>query len=152
MVKVFGRDYNVPRLTTFVGEEGLSYSYSGFTHNAISWPAWFEPLLERISISFNTKFNGCLINLYRNGNDKMGWHSDDEDEIDSSMPILSLSLGSTREIIFKHKTSLEKHVLSLGDGDILLMKPYSQQSWIHSLPVRKKIITERINLTFRCYI
>ena len=78
VVQVYGRRHPVPRLTMFLAETGVSYRYSGTVHHGEGWPHWFEPLLDRIIQTCDARFNGCLLNLYRNGEDRMGWHADDE--------------------------------------------------------------------------
>ena len=149
--RIFGKDYLIPRKTIFIGEKGINYSYSGIIHKSNGWPDWFYPILEKVSFESNQKFNGCLINLYRNGNDCMGWHSDNERELKHEKSISSLSLGASRDFFFKHRYLEEKHLINLNDGDLLIMYPPCQEEWLHSLPVRKRIINSRINLTFRCY-
>ena len=152
LVKVYGSSYVVPRKIAFLAEKNICYKYSGLVHYGIGWPDWFSPLLEKVAHACNTNFNGCLINLYRNGNDRMGMHADDEIEIDSTKPIASLSFGAARDFIFKHRNGNIREVLSLKDGDLLIMHPTCQESWLHSVPIRKNIINARINLTFRSYI
>jgi alkylated DNA repair dioxygenase AlkB len=44
-----------------------------------------------------------LLNLYRNGVDSMGWHSDDERELGERPVIASVSLGATRRFRLRHK-------------------------------------------------
>tara|TARA_Y100001968_G_scaffold332218_1_gene389539 strand:- start:2678 stop:3256 length:579 start_codon:yes stop_codon:yes gene_type:complete len=151
VVRVFGKDHLVPRQTVFLGEEGIKYRYSGLTHSANGWPSWFYPLLKLIREESHINFNGCLINLYKDGSDRMGWHSDNEKEIDSSKPIYSLSLGVSREFYLKHRRLNIKHKLTLGDGDLLIMYPGCQEAWLHSVPKRTRVIDSRINLTFRYY-
>ena len=151
-VKVYSRLYKVPRLTCFLADDGISYIYSGIKHIGKGWPDWFFPLLENVRNTCGTKFNGCLLNLYRDGNDCMGWHSDNEKELDPQKSIASLSLGSTRDFILKERKTISKEKLSLSTGDLLIMHPECQKNWIHSLPRRKKIIGNRVNLTFRAYI
>tara|TARA_Y100001968_G_C19195596_1_gene637373 strand:+ start:41 stop:619 length:579 start_codon:yes stop_codon:yes gene_type:complete len=151
LVSVYGRSYLVPRKTNFLSEPGITYRYSGLLHYGKEWPDWFKPLLEKVCYKADSNFNGCLLNLYRNGNDRMGLHSDNEKELDSSMPIASLSFGVERDFIFKHKLYDNKVVLKLKSGDLLIMKPQCQNNWLHSLPPRKRVVGSRINLTFRCY-
>ena len=81
VVKVYSKRYSVPRLTAFLGSNGISYKYSGLIQYAKNWPDWFYPLLDHIRNFSSTNYNGCLINLYRDGNDCMGWHSDNEKEL-----------------------------------------------------------------------
>ncbi len=151
IVRVYGKNHLTPRKTTFIGESSLKYKYSGFVHRAFGWPKWFLPLLNKINKVIGVEYNGCLLNFYRNGDDRMGLHSDNEKEIDREFPITSLSLGATRELFLINKKNKEKHVLSLMDGDLLIMHPGCQDSWAHSLPRRKKYLGSRINLTFRRY-
>ena len=89
VVKVFGSKFLVPRKTLFLSDEKIKYSYSGLTHDGKDWPKWFSPLLEKVSHEVDASFNGCLINLYRNGLDIMGWLSDNESELDMKSPIAS---------------------------------------------------------------
>ncbi len=151
VVCVYGSNYVVPRKTAFLAEKNISYGYSGVVHFGHGWPSWFCPLLKKINSTCEVHFNGCLINLYRNGKDCMGWHSDNEPELDLNKPIASLSLGAPRDFLFKHRTKNLKDLLKLNSGDLLLMHPGCQKEWIHSLPRRRKIVSPRINLTFRCY-
>ncbi len=150
-VLIYGNNYLTPRKTQFIGNKGISYSYSSHLHIAKGWPDWFLPLLKKVRSSCNVEFNGCLLNLYRNGLDRMGWHSDNEPELDSDKPISSLSLGASRDFILKRNNSSERHCLSLGNGDLLIMLPECQKDWKHSIPKRLKINKPRINLTFRSY-
>ncbi len=149
---VYGRNYLLPRLTSFLAHKGISYKYSGVIHEADGFPLWFLPLLEHINNATGSEFNGCLLNLYRNGLDRMGWHSDNEPELDSIHAIASLSLGEERDLLFKHRSLPFRDSLSLKNGDLLLMKPKCQKDWIHSLPSRKRVSNPRLNLTFRRYL
>jgi len=151
-ITVYGKKHLTPRLSAFLGEEGISYRYSGVVHRANGFPTWFLPLLNKVNTSSQIIFNGCLLHLYRDGIDCMGWHADDEKEIDPNSPISSLSLGAKRDFIFKNRRSLQKEILNLDNGDLLLMHPNCQKDWLHSLPVRKRINKPRINLTFRKFI
>ena len=151
LIRVYGSSYLVPRKTTFLAEKNICYRYSGLTNYGLGLPDWFHPLLDKVILECQAQFNGCLLNLYRNGDDRMGWHSDDEPEIDRTKPIASLSLGATRDFFFKHRTKKIREVLTLKQGDLLIMHPNCQKNWLHSVPIRKKIAHERINLTFRCY-
>ncbi|ABX08684.1 alpha-ketoglutarate-dependent dioxygenase AlkB family protein [Prochlorococcus marinus] len=151
VVKVYSKRYSVPRLTAFLGSKGISYKYSGAIHYAEDWPKWFFPLLDYIRDFSRTNYNGCLINLYRDGNDCMGWHSDNEKELDPKKSIASLSLGATRDFFFRSLIDSSSNNIELRDGDLLLMHPECQFNWKHCLPKRKKVSEVRINLTFRCY-
>jgi alkylated DNA repair dioxygenase AlkB len=89
------------------------------------------------------------LNLYHDGDEGMGWHSDDEKELDSAVPIASVSLGGVRKFAFKHKLDKTNVSLFLEDGSVLLMQPPTQEFWQHSLTKTKRAVAPRINLTFR---
>ena len=152
LVSIYGSKYLVPRLTSFIGKKGITYRYSGINHIANGWPVWFIPLLNSVIQASQINFNGCLLNLYRNGNDRMGWHSDNEPELNPKMSIASLSLGSSRDFFFRENNTKNKRTLLLRSGDLLIMDPLCQRDWQHSVPIRKKVLDLRINLTFRSYI
>ena len=58
-------------------------------------------LLNSINIIFNSDFNSILINYYKDGNDYIGNHSDDEKCLDKIG--VSLSYGSIRKFRIKDK-------------------------------------------------
>ena len=150
VVQVYGKRHPVPRMTLFLADEGIQYRYSGAVHTGIGWPEWFKPLLDQVNEACETDFNGCLLNLYRHGDDRMGWHADDEPEIDQRAPIASLSIGATRDFQLRHRSIAPLKIsLPLADGDLLVMHPGCQSRWMHSVPQRRKVQTPRINLTFR---
>ena len=151
-INLFGKNFLVPRRTAFIGKRGLLYSYSGVTHEAKGWSDWIVPLLVKLNELCFCEFNACLLNLYKDGNDSMGWHSDDESELNHAQPIASLSLGSTRDFALKHRFEHKKTLLELNDGDLLIMYPPCQSEWLHSLPKRRNVNQSRINLTFRCLL
>ncbi len=152
LVKVYGKQYAVPRLTSFIARPEINYSYSGFKHDSFGIPIWILPLLERVNVVSGVEYNGILLNRYRDGNDHMGWHSDNEPELDSSKPITSLSLGVSRDFIFKNKKNSDKEKILLNNGDLLIMNIGCQDTWLHCLPKRRNLVGERINLTFRRFI
>jgi alkylated DNA repair dioxygenase AlkB len=90
-----------------------------------------------------------LCNLYRDGNDAMGWHADNEPELGSHPVIASVSLGCARRFDLRHKESGETHRISLPAGSLLVMAGSTQQHWVHQVPRTKKVGEARINLTFR---
>ncbi len=150
-VLVFGQRHLTPRLAAFLADPSVTYRYSGVEHRGQGWPDWFAPLLHQVNDRCGVSFNGCLCNLYRDGHDRMGWHADDEPEIDANQPIASLSLGATRCFQLRRRDGSDRQSLDLADGDLLVMTPPCQQEWVHGLPVRKQIRTVRLNLTFRVF-
>jgi alkylated DNA repair dioxygenase AlkB len=149
-VKVFGKLYPQPRLTALYANNNRKYSYSGLTLEPKPFTPSLIKLKQRIEEISNTNFTSCLLNLYRNGKDSNGWHADDEKELGRNPVIASVSLGQERIFHFKHKTKKElKYKLLLENGSLLLMEGETQHNWYHQIPKTRKIINERINLTFR---
>mgnify|MGYP000165043422 FL=1 len=153
-IKMYGKTYPVPRKTAWYGYEGFNYKYSGIFCNP---KPWTKELLgiKRVIESFlpDSDFNSVLLNLYRNGSDKVSWHADDEKGLGINPLIASVSLGATRRFDLKHKTEpKEKLQLELVPGSLVIMKGALQHNWLHQIPVQKKINDSRINLTFRTIV
>lgn len=150
-IKVYGKIFPFPRKTAWYGNEGYNYSYSGLNLNPEPWTEELLELKTRIeSLLPGEVFNSVLLNMYRDGNDKVGWHSDDEKELGVNPVIASLSLGATRRFDIKHKTEKGlEHQFELTNGSLIVMKGAMQHHWLHQIPVQKKVLLPRINLTFR---
>ncbi len=144
---LFGRKIPLPRLTAWYGEHG--YSYSGIDHEPAPFTSPLLALKTSIEKLTQVRFNSVLINLYRDGRDSMGWHSDDEPSLGNDPEIASLSLGATRRFHLKHRTADARLSLDLPHGSCLIMRGRCQKAWRHQLPKTKKPIGARINLTFR---
>jgi alkylated DNA repair dioxygenase AlkB len=125
------------------------YTYSNATKRALAWIKELSELKQIVEEYAGIKFNSCLLNLYHDGNEGMGWHSDDEKPLGKSNTIASLSFGAERKFSFKHKQTKQTVSLVLEHGSLLIMKDATQRNWLHSLPKSKKITRQRINLTFR---
>src|SRR6185369_8090553 len=114
---------------------------------------WIPELLEikhKIEIISPVKYNSVLLNLYRDGHDSMGWHRDNEKELGTNPVIRSASFGGTRVMKFKHASLKNcKEEIELSNGSFLLMKGSTQHYWYHSIPKTNKMVSKRINLTFR---
>jgi len=107
---------------------------------------------DKVEKASSETYNSCLLNLYHNGEEGMGWHTDNEKELKKEGAIASVSFGAVRKFAFKHKKTQEKVELTLDNGSLLVMKGTTQSHWLHRLPPSKKITTPRINLTFRTII
>ncbi len=108
-----------------------------------------KSLVEKLELSVSAKFNAVLFNLYRNGNDSNGWHSDNEKSLGKNPIIASLSLGETRRFDLKHNLNNSKISFNLKTGSLFVMGGEMQHFWKHQLPKMSKINAPRINLTFR---
>ena len=150
-IRLFGRMVNQPRLTAFYGEPGVSYQYSSLRFSAIEWSGPLLDLACQVSEVAGERFNSVLCNYYRDGQDSMGWHADDEPELGDNPVIASVSLGASRRFDLKPKsdTTDQKHSIWLESGSCLLMGGDLQHHWLHQIPKTKRIHEPRINLTFR---
>ncbi len=142
-----------PRLVSWHGDSGVTYRYSGINHPAKDWT---QPLLEvrgRLQAGFpNLPLNGVLLNRYRSGQDSIGRHADQEDDLVVGAPIIGISLGQPRTIRFRPLggTAKQEIKLSLADGSLLLMFGDCQKTWTHEIKKEPGLDGERISLTFRC--
>lgn len=156
-VQVFGKIYDIPRKQATYGDAGLAYTYSGVKRLACPWTPTLQHIREAVTKTTGQTFNFVLVNRYKDGSDHMGEHRDDEKELDPLCPIASVSLGAARDFIFRHRDTrgkqsssrIEPVKMELAHGSLLLMNPPTNTFWYHSLPVRKKVLAPRINLTFR---
>lgn len=146
-IKMFGHPVAQPRLTAWYGE--AEYTYSGLHWPAKEWPEELARLKIKVENDCAERFNTVLANLYRDGRDSVGWHSDDEPELGHDPVIASVSLGVARTFHMKHKSDNAEWKILLTHGSLLLMKGPTQHNWKHALPKDKKIDEPRINLTFR---
>lgn len=148
---MYGKLLDQPRLTAWYGDPDKIYTYSHITMHPTPWSEELLRIKRDIEAYTQTNFNSVLINLYRDGNDHVSWHSDDETELGKNPIIASLSLGETRRFHFKHKfqKDLETIGMDLTSGSLLVMKGETQSFWQHRISPSKRILRPRINLTFR---
>ena len=149
-IHFMGKEVMQPRLTAWYGDEGKSYTYSGLTVHPLPWTTTLLTLKTRVEAAAGITFNSVLLNRYRTGQDSVGWHSDDEPELGTNPVIASVSLGAARNFQFKHKHNPDlKLAIELTNGTLLLMRGTTQHFWKHQIPKTTKVLSPRINLTFR---
>lgn len=150
-IQVWGKTYLQPRLTAWYGDSGRSYSYSGITMQPLPWTPGLQQIKTALEGASGAQFNSVLINLYRDQQDSVGWHSDNEPELGKNPVIASLSLGATRTFKLKHKTDKQQKPLALNltHGSLLIMGGSTQECWQHAVDKEGTVKGPRINLTFR---
>jgi alkylated DNA repair dioxygenase AlkB len=155
-IRLFGREVASPRLSCWIGDAGTGYTYSRTRFEPHPWPAGLTALRTRIEADCGAHFNSVLANLYRDGNDSMGWHSDDEPELGMQPVIASLSLGAIRGFRLRRKLPRGARVgsgdtvrLLLAHGSLLRMAGDTQRRYRHDMPKVRELPAARINLTFR---
>lgn len=149
-INLYGKRIALPRLTSWYGNGGKAYTYSGITSVPNEWNKGLLYMKQRIEEFSNASFNSVLLNWYRNGEDYLGWHVDDEKELGKNPIIASANFGETRDfLVKKNDDKSKKLVLPLKRGTLLVMRGEMQHHWQHSVPKRKRIKGSRFNLTFR---
>jgi alkylated DNA repair dioxygenase AlkB len=149
VVVMFGKEIITKRKVAFYSDPNIEYHYSQKTKKGLPWIPILQSIKSTAEYYTNTHYNACLLNLYHDGNEAMGWHADNEFEIMPNSSIASISLGAERKFSFKNRITNETSSLILENGSLLEMKGELQKHWLHCLPKSTKINTPRINLTFR---
>ena len=146
---MFGKKVREPRQSTWHADPHLAYTYSGSQRRPQPWTHTLANIRALCESHIGTTFNGVLLNHYRNGNDYMGWHADNE-RCNGPEPIIaSLSLGAERRFDLRHRETHDVATTSLAHGSLLVMSGLSQQKWVHRLPKSARVEEARINITFR---
>lgn len=150
-LRLYGRRVMMPRLIAWYADPGVTYEYSGQSSPHNGWTRELLMIKTRVETLSRHTFNGALLNCYRDGNDSMSWHSDNEKSLGINPVIASVSFGATRDFKLRHRhdRSLNPLNLPLTAGSLLIMRGRTQHCWQHQLPKTRKSVAERINITFR---
>lgn len=148
--RIAGQAVAVPRLQAWFGDEGARYAYSGLSFDPTPWLPALLHIRARVEEIAGCSFNSVLTNLYRDENDSVGWHADDEPELGQQPVIASASFGASRRFQLQHLSKKKlKFEITLQHGDVLIMTGALQQFWRHQVPKEKVPTAARINLTYR---
>lgn len=152
-LRIMGREIPTPRLTSWHGDPGANYRYSGRRFEPKPWTDGLDAIRDRLEELFGVRFNSVLANYYRDGRDSMSPHSDAEPELGPNAPdevvIASVSLGAPRRFVLQSKVTKERRVFELGEGSLFVMGGAVQQQWRHGVPKTTRKVGPRLNLTFR---
>jgi alkylated DNA repair dioxygenase AlkB len=149
-IRLFGKTHPLPRLTSWYGDSQRSYTYSGITSYPNEWNTGLRYIREQVEKSAGVSFNSVLLNWYRDGEDKIDWHADDEPELGKNPVIGSVNFGETRDFVIRRNDDQQvKVTIPLAHGTLLVMAGALQHHWQHSVPKRAKVRGSRFNLTFR---
>jgi len=150
-IRIAGKRIPVPRLQCWMGDRGSSYGYSGIRLEPVSWQPPITEIRQKIEALGHADFNSVLLNYYRDGQDSVAWHADDEPELGANPVIASLSLGAERKFQLRHKRDKgrDRYHMLLRNGSVLIMGKTLQNNWLHQLPKETTLRSPRINLTFR---
>ena len=149
MLKIMGKEIPEPRMTYAIGDEGLIHKYTGIERQVKVWDPFVKNIRDRIEEETEFVANSCLLNLYTNGDDYIGYHMDKE----TSPPhhsVVTVSLGGTRDFQLKRTDGAGDVItVPLKSGTACMMEGDTQKIWKHGIPKRKKQNDPRISLTFR---
>lgn len=150
VMQMYGKEVTAPRLMAWYGDTDKSYTFSGTRFEPYAWTTELAGLKEQIERKTGFTFNSVLLNYYRDGNDSVAWHGDNEDELGRNPVIASVSIGQERRFEFRYRPDhSRKYGLTLENGSLLIMKGDLQHTWEHRIPKSKTQNGPRINLTFR---
>jgi alkylated DNA repair dioxygenase AlkB len=151
-INIYGRLCNQKRLVKlFAVAPDFEYTYSGLTLSPVSFPPTMKKIRRRLEDKLGVQFPICLLNFYRNGNDYISPHSDDETELGPTPTIASISVGAERKLVLQHIPSKKMKEIILPNGSLFLMAGRTQQFFKHGVPKDKECLKSRVNLTFRTY-
>jgi alkylated DNA repair dioxygenase AlkB len=128
---------------------GLSYDYSGVSYENKPMHPLLVPICTKLEQTLGFEPNSCLINYYLDGRSKMGFHSDEIDNLEPGTQIIIISLGAERKLSFRSKADYEqRRQYLLPHGSLLYMSQRTQEFWSHAIK-RANVLDGRISLTFR---
>jgi len=154
-IYLYGQMRKIPRQQVWFGDPHAEMSYSGRRFKPRPWPTLLTQIKARIEGEFGHSYNSVLVNRYRDGNDSVSWHADDEKELGVEPVIASLSLGATRRFSLRPKSEQLPNAaiapvhMDLHHGDLVIMGAGVQTFWHHALLKDKHVSAPRLNLTFR---
>jgi alkylated DNA repair dioxygenase AlkB len=149
-IKLFGKMIMQPRLTALYGDPNRPYGYSGIQMQPLQMTDFLLEIKKKVETQIGAEFSHVLLNYYRDGQDSMGWHRDNESVLGTNPTIASVSFGETREFQIRNYSKKEiKFKISLDHGSLLVMSGSSQHHWEHQIPKTNQPKSPRINLTFR---
>lgn len=142
---MYDKIVTAPRMIAWYGTEEET------GESALPWTPELLGLKYKVEQETEQQFNAVLLNLYRNGNDSVSWHSDKEHRIGQNPSIASVTFGQTRPFRLRHKVdkSIGQLQIPLHHGTLLLMSGTTNTFWEHHIPKSAKEMLPRINLTFR---
>lgn len=146
---IMGKRIVTKRKVAWYGNSPYEYAYSGTIKTALPWTDELIDLRRLAEEVAGARFNSCLLNLYHDASEGLGWHSDNEDSLVTNAAIAAISLGAERRFDLMHKKTKQKVSIMLEHGGLLVMKETTQTYWLHSLPKSVKVVEPRISLTFR---
>jgi alkylated DNA repair dioxygenase AlkB len=142
--KIFGKEIPTPRKIFGIGKQRYEVPAQSDT-----WPPLLKSLKKELEKAFGIKFSYAHLNLYEDGNDYIGFHSDNETVNGTS--VFSVSLGASRTFHLKEKKSGKTTHKLVLEGNSLLILDYLavKVNYKHAVLKEAAVKKPRINVTFR---
>ena len=150
LVVVFNKQCHQPRNVGFFSDDARGYTYSRQTMTAQPLTPATAQLLALVNDTFGARYNGILVNEYKDGTKHLGAHADSEHGLDPCAGVVSLSWGAERNLRIRDKRT--KHILhnvAARHLHALQMQGDFQEHYLHEIPVQKKVQQPRVSITFR---
>ncbi|MCY7296192.1 alpha-ketoglutarate-dependent dioxygenase AlkB family protein [Alteromonas sp. a30] len=148
-ITLYGKSVTIPRLQAWHGDAEAEYRYSNLSMRPQGWTPMLYELKQACEAYLCCTFNSVLGNWYRDGQDSMGMHSDNEPELGPHPTIAALSFGQTRRLKFRHRNKRDRLNIDMQSGSLLVMSGSTQRFWQHGIAKSVKPMQERMSLTFR---
>lgn len=149
LVRMFGRTFVAPRLSCAIADEGCTYRYRGSQTESVRFTRQLDTLRANLKDQLDVPFNYVLATQYRNGDDYVGWHADDERDLVPGQTIANVSLGEAREFRIKNRDGTFDERVITDHGSLLLMYGHILRTTKHSLLRTRRLIGPRVVLSFR---
>ncbi len=107
---------------------------------------------ERVQALEANTFNRISLNLYRDNNDSVAWHSDHEEEMIERPTVVLVSLGAPRPMDIRERANHRtRWRLLLEPGSLLVMRGYAQRNYEHQITKLNVPTLPRISIALRQY-
>ena len=151
-IKLYGKSIVIPRRQALFGNSNYTFSGATVLPNPMNNQIMIDLLQKINQLEPDFQFNGVFVNWYKDGEDYIGYHSDNERDLNRKAPIYSISLGAKRKFNIKNKDTGVVTSIDMPDGILIIMGGDMQKEFKHSVPKTKKCKDKRINFTVRCFI
>ena len=130
---------------------GVPYNYAQMVYPARPMPPALTPVIAQLREALGITFNNCLLNYYKTGQNKLGFHADETNNLQPETGIAIVSVGSPRKITFRSRNNKAIWTAyTLQPGSMLYMGIDVQHQWVHAIK-KQKGVGPRISLTWRAF-
>jgi alkylated DNA repair dioxygenase AlkB len=148
----FNQTVKVPRgQASFTLDASIHYDYKvsgGSPPNAVMCDT-LRRITARVNERLGTNFNTILMNVYKDGEDCIGYHRDRETGWAPGTGFATLCFGAERDFLLKHEATGEVTSVLHRCGHALHLPSPMNSEYLHAVPKRKRVKACRISLTFR---